>query len=184
MILYLFFGCTVSAQTSENYSIKKWVINGGGNLSSSANYSIQDACAQPSAVGSMTSENYGISSGFFGEGEVGTSVEDKETEDTDVPQKLQLFQNYPNPFNPETCIEFELPQKAEVVLTVYDLQGKEINRLYQGNQAAGNHTVIWRGKDFTGNTVSSGMYFYRIIVKYQGSESRTTVKVKKMIFMK
>ncbi len=183
MVCLLFTG-TVSAQTSENYTIKKWVVNEGGGISSSSNYTVQDACGQPSAVGTMTSTNYGVASGFFGEAGMETLVEDEEETSMDLPQTFKLFQNYPNPFNPETSIEFDLPHTAEVVLTIYDLQGKEINRLLHGIQAAGKHTVIWTGKDVTGNTVSSGIYFYRIIVRIQGSESKTIVKVRKMIFMK
>lgn len=189
-VTFLFVvGCTllikiIHAQTSENYTIKKWVLTEGGNLSSSASYTLQDACGQPLAVGIMTSENYGITSGFFGEGEVGTAIEDNNEEDTDVPRRLFLHQNYPNPFNPRTSIAFDLPWKAEVRLVVYDLQRKEINQLLQGTQSAGHYTVIWNGEDYAGRTVSSGVYFYRMMVRHLDSESETIVKAGKMIFMK
>jgi hypothetical protein len=139
-------------------------------------------CRMP--VGTMTSENYGITSGFFGEGEVGTAIEDNNGEDTDVPQQFRLHQNYPNPFNPRTSIAFDLPWKAEVRLVIYDLQGKEINQLLQETQSAGHYTVIWNGEDYAGRTVSSGVYFYRMMVRHLDSESGTIVKAGKMIFMK
>jgi len=184
LIVWVLFTGTVFPQTSENYTIKKWEINGGGGSSASSLYMVQGACGQPSAGGIMASTNYGIAAGFWGERGIGTAIEDNGESYPDLPNTFHLYQNYPNPFNPVTCIEFDLPGKAEVTLTVFDLRGKLINRLVQGNQVAGNHTVIWRGSDVNGNTVSSGMYFYRIIVRSLGSGSGTIVKVKKMIFMK
>lgn len=184
LIVCVLFTSTVFSQSSENYTVKKWEINSGGGSSASSNYAIKGACGQPSEAGSMTSTNYGMVSGFWGESGIGTAIEDDGDTSSDLPCTFRLYQNYPNPFNPETCIAFDLPQEGEVTLVVYDLQGKEINRLIQGHQAAGNHTVIWRGSDVNGNTVSSGLYFYRIIVRSLRSESGTIVKVKKMIFMK
>ena len=182
---FLFFLCTViiSAQSSENYTLKKWAINTGGGSSSSSNYSMQDAVGQSSAAGTMTSTNYGAASGFWGEGGVETGIEDEQC-DTDIPRTFKLHQNYPNPFNTETCIAFDLPWNAEVVLTIYDLQGKKVNCILQGMQEVGTHTVMWRGKNYYGNTVSSGMYFYRIIVRSRDAEPKTVVKTGKMIFMK
>jgi hypothetical protein len=183
IFLFFLFTVALAAQSSENYTLKKWAINTGGGSSSSSNYALQDAVGQSSAVGTMTSTDYGAASGFWGEGGMETGIEDKEG-DTNIPQTFKLHQNYPNPFNPETCIAFDLPWKAEVVVTIYDLQGKKVNCILQGTQETGTHTVMWRGKDFYGNTVSSGLYFYRIMVSPLNAESKTMVKVGKMIFMK
>jgi len=183
IFLFFLFTVAVFAQSSENYTLKKWAINSGGGGSSSTNYAMQDAVGQSSAVGNMTSTSYGAASGFWGEGGMETGIEDKEG-DINIPRTFKLHQNYPNPFNPETCIAFDLPWKAEVVITIYDLQGKKVNCILQGMQEVGAHSVMWRGKDFYGNIVSSGLYFYRIMVRSQEAESKTVVKAGKMIFMK
>ena len=76
-----------------------------------------------------------------------------------TPSELELFPNYPNPFNPVTTIQYNLSEDAYVSLVVYDLRGKEVARLVDGEQAAGYKTVTWDASD-----VGSGIYFYRIRV--------------------
>ncbi len=73
-----------------------------------------------------------------------------------------LYDNYPNPFNPGTTIEYQLPQSAEVRLTIYDVQGQEVRQLVQQNKAAGHHMAYWDGKDEAGKQVATGLYFYRL----------------------
>jgi hypothetical protein len=73
-----------------------------------------------------------------------------------------LGKNYPNPFNPETDISFTLPERAHASLTVYNVLGKAIKVLVDREMSAGTHTFRWDGRDEYGNTVSSGIYFYRL----------------------
>ena len=101
-----------------------------------------------------------------------------------IPDKFDLFQNYPNPFNPETTIKFQLPQAGEVIVTIYDVYGREVKTLIHGQWAAGVHSVIWDGTDQRGQGVASGMYFYRIAMRTLVGERKTYNAVKKMIFMK
>jgi hypothetical protein len=112
-----------------------------------------------------------------------TDVED-ETEGTGLPRKFDLLQNYPNPFNPETTIKFQLPQAGEVIVTIYDVYGREVKTLVRGQWASGVHSVIWDGTDHHGQGVASGMYFYHIAVRTLVGEKKTYNAVKKMIFMK
>lgn len=112
------------------------------------------------------------------------STDVHETGKAFIPSDFKLYQNYPNPFNPETSIDFELPREAEVVITIYDLQGKDINQLIHKTYQAGYHSVKWKGGDYSENLVSSGIYFYRVVIKPKDSENRRIVKVRKMIFIK
>lgn len=86
-------------------------------------------------------------------------------------------QNYPNPFNPTTMISYQLPNDAKVTLKVFDILGREVVSLVDGEVVAGNHTAT-----FDGSSLSSGIYFTRMIVQPQ--EGMTIVQVKKMLLMK
>ena len=98
-----------------------------------------------------------------------------------LPTAFKLLQNHPNPFNPETSIEYQLPHAAEVALSIYDIQGREIRRLAQGTYPAGFHKIMWDGRDYAGSIVASGIYFYKIEVKMLDT---SYMDVKKMILMK
>ncbi len=79
-----------------------------------------------------------------------------------IPKVYQLFQNYPNPFNPITTIRFDLPEATDVQLVVYDIAGRRIATLMNGYVSAGEHRVVWDGRDDAGNRVASGVYIYRL----------------------
>lgn len=66
----------------------------------------------------------------------------------------QLLQNYPNPFNPGTTIQYSVPAKGYVRLSIYNMLGQEIATLVNGEERAGNHSVY-----FDASSLSSGMYF-------------------------
>ena len=75
-----------------------------------------------------------------------------------------LLPNYPNPFNPETWIPYQLRKPAEVMLTIYDMNGQAIRMLAVGHQPAGvyqnrDRAAYWDGRNQRGETVASGVYF-------------------------
>ncbi len=72
---------------------------------------------------------------------------------------VQLEQNSPNPFNPVTEIAFILQQQDDVSLVIYDLAGREVQRLLEGTMGAGRHSVTWQPRD-----LASGTYFYGLKV--------------------
>jgi hypothetical protein len=74
-----------------------------------------------------------------------------------LPAAYTLRQNYPNPFNPATVIEYALPKGGLVVLTVYDILGREVSTLVNGWNDAGVHRVRWNASGF-----ASGVYCYRL----------------------
>ena len=93
---------------------------------------------------------------FAYEGGTSQSV-DTEEFTAELPQGYSLDQNYPNPFNPTTSIAFSLPQTAQINLTVYDVLGRRVATLVNGQLAAGQHTV-----QFEASHLPSGMYLYRL----------------------
>ena len=79
-----------------------------------------------------------------------------------IPESFALLQNYPNPFNPSTTIRYGLPVAAPVSVAIYDVLGRRVRTLLDGNQAAGWHRITWNGRDDQGERVSSGIYIYRL----------------------
>jgi subtilisin-like proprotein convertase family protein len=78
-------------------------------------------------------------------------------------RRFALTQNHPNPFNPATVIEFSVPEDAgEVYLEIFDVSGRLVRRLAGGVLAAGEHGVVWQGRDESGRAVGSGVYYYRL----------------------
>jgi len=83
--------------------------------------------------------------------------------DNPVPTATALVQNYPNPFNPATTIQYELSGPATVSLRVFDLAGHAVRTLVGGrSMPAGNHEVLWRGRDDSGRMAPGGVYFARL----------------------
>lgn len=74
-----------------------------------------------------------------------------------IPKVYALEQNYPNPFNPTTTIKFALPKSSTVKIIVYDVLGRIVTQLVDGNYNAGVHSVV-----FDASKIASGVYFYRI----------------------
>ena len=85
-----------------------------------------------------------------------------ENNQSSTPGEYKLFQNYPNPFNPSTTIAFSIPASGNVRLVIYDILGNEVRTLINGRQTPGLQKISWDGRDNSGNTVSTGVYIYRI----------------------
>jgi flagellar hook assembly protein FlgD len=79
-----------------------------------------------------------------------------------IPATFALDQNYPNPFNPSTTVRYQIPNDANVALDIYNLQGQKIRTLVSKEQKAGYYSVVWDGRNEAGQTVSSGLYLYRV----------------------
>ena len=88
-----------------------------------------------------------------------------------------MFPAYPNPFNPSTTITFTLPTDGHTSLTVYNLAGQKVATLVNGQMNAGNHSIVWDGKDDTGSAVAAGVYFTRL-------DMGNTVATGKMVLIK
>ena len=78
------------------------------------------------------------------------------------PQSFRCV-NYPNPFNGETTLHVELPVRADVSLRIFDVQGRLIYTADLGSRAPGTYRFVWRGDDFWGTPVPSGIYWAQIL---------------------
>jgi hypothetical protein len=152
------------------YVIQRSVFgNGGASLSSSAN-KLVGTLGQP-LIGTMSGTSNRQNAGFwYAQGYQLTSVEEKPAEE--LPVEYQLKQNYPNPFNPTTTIEFEIPERVNVKLIVYDILAREISTLVDKELEPGKYKV-----DFDAKNLPSGVYFYRL-------EAGKFASVKKMVLVR
>ena len=89
-----------------------------------------------------------------------------------VPEEVFLAQNYPNPFNPSTTIPFGLNADSKVSLIVYDILGRKVATLINGNLTAGMYN-----ENFNASNLASGVYFYRLITD-------TDIKVQRFTLIK
>jgi len=94
-----------------------------------------------------------------------------------LPTEFTLRGSYPNPFNASTQINFALPQAGTVRLVIYNILGQPVRTLLDSDQPAGERSVLWNGTDNSGSSVSSGVYFYKIMFNGQ-------VKVGRMNLLK
>ena len=133
--------------------------SGGFGVSSSANTTVYSSAGE--IVGTAEGGNTSVRSGFLVirlQPGATTAIDMSEG----LPTTYALHPAYPNPFNPVTTLRYDLPERAELALTIYDLLGREVRRWQVPHQAAGYHTLRWDGADSKGNPVASGVYLYRL----------------------
>ena len=89
-----------------------------------------------------------------------------------LPNEFSLDKAYPNPFNPTTTLSFAIPVDSEVSISVYNLQGREVVSLVNGNMDAGYHSVVWNA-----DSHSSGVYFVKMVAgNYVNTQKLMLVK--------
>ncbi|MFA6617572.1 MAG: FlgD immunoglobulin-like domain containing protein [Candidatus Neomarinimicrobiota bacterium] len=158
----------IIAAPTDNYKV-----NSNANATGMAIYDVYE-----NALVELITNN-GVSAYSFEKIEANPVIPERDTTAIadGVPAKFELYQNYPNPFNPTTTIRFDLPMDAQVHLAIYDISGRKIVTLVNGNMSAGYSQVVWNGSDFNGNPVSSGLYIYKL-------QANNMIDIKKMTFLK
>jgi len=155
------------AHTSTSLSMTGWekigFVSGNGNSNSPKSYSFTDR--------DVNSGKYSYRLKQIDND--GTFEYSKKVEaDLGAPTKFELGQNYPNPFNPTTTISYDLPEAANVKLTIFNILGQEIATLVDGFKEAGNHTL-----NFDADNLDSGLYIYKL-------QAGSQVQTKKMTLIK
>jgi len=120
----------------------------------------------------------------FDEIRLGTSFEDVSSAYTTVKQhenqranQFELSNNYPNPFNPQTQINYQIPQTANVNIAVYNLSGRLVTTLVNAVKSPGSYSVSWNATDQNGLPVAGGIYIARMVSKnYSASRKLTLIR--------
>jgi ligand-binding sensor domain-containing protein len=107
----------------------------------------------------------------YREGGVILPVEEKE-KSNEIPTKFSLYQNYPNPFNPTTTIEFDIPERTNVKLIIYNILGRKVETLIDKELEPGKYKL-----NFTATNLPSGVYFYTL-------KTTKSIQTKKMLLVK
>jgi hypothetical protein len=133
----------------------------------------------------FTDTNTGWAVGYYGTilhtTNGGSTWAEEDNNSVELPKDFSLAQNYPNPFNPQTTIQYNLTKRSWVTLKVYNLLGQEIRTLVNEFQSSGTHTILWDGKGRSGQSLASGIYFYKLIVERNDFRFSET---KKMVLLK
>ncbi len=93
-------------------------------------------------------------------------------EHNSIPKNYKLYQNFPNPFNPVTKISFDLPKASFTKLVIYDVMGREIAVIANGNILPGSYSTEWDGSNYP-----SGIYYYKL-------QTENFQESKKMVLLK
>ncbi len=83
--------------------------------------------------------------------------------DSELSTTSMMVGVYPNPFNASTHVTFELAERQRVSLQIFDTRGGLVRALEEGTFDQGRYEIFWDGRNDTGNIVSSGIYFVRLI---------------------
>lgn len=89
--------------------------------------------------------------------------------------KLQNLGNYPNPVQDETNIEFEIPNNGNVMVVIYDSEGKIVRQLECLNCNAGKNTLSWNCTNKDNTKVNSGIYYYEVHYNNEIQSKKMTI---------
>ena len=156
-----------SARPADAFAptINWWTVDGGGNgYSKAGTYNLAATSGQPDA-GDLAGSPDPIRGGFWARGAlVITAVEPDPTVpgSAGLPRVARILPATPNPTGSNARLSFELPSERDVVIRVYSVAGALVRTLTRGKYPAGNHEIIWDGRDAGGNFVGQGLYFVRV----------------------
>jgi len=156
------------------HEIRRYVLGGGGGMVTSSTYQMHGTIGQP-IVGAVQSTTYALYSGFWGPVSGATSGSPDAI--GTAPARFHLLASRPNPFRTGTNIGFGVPVGGgPMKLKVFDIEGRLVRTLIDGDRAAGYTAEYWDGRDDADRTVGSGVYFYQL-------ESRDGHQAKKVIYL-
>ena len=146
-----------------------WTFDGNRADFDPANILVQDG----TLILCLTKEG---ETGFTGTVPVDEATAIPDAEISGLPQKFTLEQNFPNPFNPQTTINFAVDEPGQVNIVIYDVLGREIKVLLDGEKRAGFYSIDWNGRDYRNMPVPSGIYIYQL-------KAGSIIQSKKMILL-
>ena len=96
---------------------------------------------------------------------------------SNIPEKFYVSSNYPNPFNPSTKFKISIIEMNNLIVDVYDANGRIVNSLINETIGPGLYEIVWDGKNQNGGDMATGVYFIRI-------QSGINMNVNKVLLIK
>ena len=156
--------------TGNKFRIKIWNKNNGNAVVYDSQMGAGDDATPTGAVTGLIGVSQ--SGGSTAAPEVSVQQLIEQDAATEIPTQFELHNAYPNPFNPSTTIRFDLPENTKVRLAVYDMLGREVAVLAEGERPAGQYTL-----HFDASKLSTGIYIYRL-------QAGNFTQTKKLMLMK
>jgi len=100
------------------------------------------------------------------------------SEENEIISSANSLYCYPNPFNPSTIINFSIPIDSNVELSIFNIKGQKVKNLVSDDFEKGNHSVVWLGNNEADKRVSSGIYFYKIVINGKKELSKKCLLLK------
>ncbi len=162
--LFIFFYCSLLTALCSlcfgQYQCDWNVFDAGGGFLSSPDFQTKVSVSQ-TAIGHLTTTNFQAFIGFW-QPEPQVGIEEPEKMPNLNQLETKLYAPQPNPFVNKTKILFSLKNSAFAKLLIYDLTGRVVRILVNGNMQPGIYTINWMGDDNSGKKLASGIYFLKL----------------------
>lgn len=145
----------LSELVNDGWIIEEWAWNfGDGNTSNIPSPTHTYAEDGTYSVSLVITTDTGFESDAYVDNIVINSLY---TNDSILPNEIEIYQNYPNPFNPSTTVDYFVPNSDFVDINVYDIYGNMVDQIFSNHINSGHHSIVWDPKN-----LSSGIYFISI----------------------
>ncbi|MBM4151289.1 MAG: hypothetical protein FJ219_06535 [Ignavibacteria bacterium] len=176
LVFLILAGIGFSSQSlnAQNYSIRNWVIAGGGTISAQ----VGNGMKMHSTIGQYAAGQYSQGGNTLYVGFWGPTTESMTSVDDNTPSVsgMSTISNYPNPFSMMTTINYTVPQSSVLTMRVIDLVGREVRMLINNEYfESGNHFVQWDAKDDSGADVGAGNYVCEMSLTINGEVLKARV---------
>lgn len=164
----------------------RWTSQNQGVLSTQQTFTTSDLIAGVHEPGVIEPVNIELqvtdANGYVSSDQISLIITGLTGIEDDVPSTFKLVQNHPNPFNPRTTIAFSLATPGNVTLVVYDMQGRAVKTLIDGELSAGPNSIVWDSSTDAGRPAAAGIYLYRLNQKC--ADGTTSSEERKMVLIK
>jgi hypothetical protein len=161
LVMLIAFTLAATVQPASAYILKKSVVSGGETATNGGSFVLGGTAAEAAAIGFRSGGSYRLYQGFWQPGfQVPTHVIGQPQE---VIQYVNaVAQNAPNPFRAGTTISYSVAQTSPVRLVIYDVTGRKVRTLVDGDRGPGRYQERWDGRDASGSTIASGVYYFQM----------------------
>ena len=144
--------------------INSSLITNGNHVGSQINYSHTDTELEAGITYHYWLQSMDLSgeSDYYGPLTVLVTGDPENPETPDIPLNTMLMDAFPNPFNPNTTLRYSLKEAGKVKIDIYNVRGQLVRSFENSYSSPGYYQIAWDGRDSTGLTTGSGMYFYRM----------------------